>query len=305
MVTPPILVDEGGLPEVREEKTHFTRAGFLLIPSVLLFLFFFIIPVFLLLILGFNPNVLGVLKFQQVLTLENFTHFFGESMYWTGLMNTLLVGFGTAFIALVLGFPIAYVIGRSRNPGRNTFYMILVLIPLQLDIVVRTYGMMVLLGDNGLINGTLIQYGWLGSPMPLMYNHLGVFLGLAQLTLPFMILSLVGVIQAIDESVILAARSLGAGQWRAMSSVVVPLTLPGIFAGTLLVFAITISAYVVPVLMGGWKVQVLPIFIYQQIAELGYWQFGSAIAVVLFVISMVAVIGYNRMTRRYVVGGQL
>jgi putative spermidine/putrescine transport system permease protein len=127
-----------------------------------------------------------------------------------------------------------------------------------------------------------------------MYNFTGVVIGLVQFTLPLMVLSLIGVIRSINPSLEEAARSLGATRRAAFWRIIVPLSMPGILAGSLLVFAISISSYVVPALMGGWKVIVMPIHIYQQIAELGKWQFGAAIAVVLFATSLVAVVVYQR-----------
>ena len=125
-----------------------------------------------------------------------------------------------------------------------------------------------------------------------MYNLFGVIVGLVQITLPFMILSLIGAIKAINPSLEEAARSLGSTRWQAMRQVTLPLSLPGIYAGTLLVFALAISSYVVPALMGGWKVVTLPIHIYQQIAEVGRWQFGAAIGTVLFVTALLALAVY-------------
>jgi putative spermidine/putrescine transport system permease protein len=180
------------------------------------------------------------------------------------------------------------------KPSRATLLMILVLSSMQLDMVIRMYGLMVLLGDNGLINGFLLRVGAITAPLPLMYNVFGVIVGLVQITLPFMVLSLIGIIKAIHPSLEEAARSLGASRWQAFVTIVLPLSMPGILAGTLLVFALSISSYVVPALMGGWKVMVLPIHIYQQIAEVGRWQFGAAIAVVLFVTSIAAVAVYHQ-----------
>lgn len=189
-------------------------------------------------------------------------------------------------------------IAKTVNPGRNTMLMILVLSSMQLDMVIRLYGLMVLLGDNGLINGALLRLGIISAPLPLMYNIFGVVVGLVQITLPFMVLSLIGIIKSIHPSLEEAARSLGASRSKAFFSVVLPLSMPGILAGTLLVFALAISSYVVPALMGGWKVMAMPIHIYQQVAETGRWQFGAAIAVVLFVTSLMAIAVYHRAAMR-------
>ena len=175
---------------------------------------------------------------------------------------------------------------------------ILVLASMQLDMVIRLYGMMVLMGDRGLINLALMGMGMISDPLPLMYNTFGVIVGLVQVTLPFMILSLIGVIKSINPSLEEAARSLGSSRWHVMRHITWPLSLPGVYAGTLLVFALAISSYVVPALMGGWKVITLPIHIFQQIAEVGRWQFGAAIATILFVTSMLAMAVYILALRR-------
>jgi putative spermidine/putrescine transport system permease protein len=173
---------------------------------------------------------------------------------------------------------------------------------MQLDLIIRMYGLMVLLGDTGLINDALLRAGIISSPLPLMYNAFGVIVGLVQLSLPFMILSLIGIIQGIDPSLEEAARSLGASRWRTFFTITFPLSMPGVLAGSLLVFAIAIGSYAVPVLMGGWRVVVTPLHIYQQIAESANWQFGAAIAGVLFTISLLAVFVYHRYTQKFIGG---
>jgi putative spermidine/putrescine transport system permease protein len=194
----------------------------------------------------------------------------------------------------------AFVIAKTTHPGRNTALLILVLAAMQLDMVIRLYGMMVILGDEGLINQMLRGIGLVGaeSSAQLMYNFLGVVLGLVQFALPFMILTLVGVIRGIDPSLEEAARSLGASRRRAFFRVTLPMSLPGILSGSLLVFALSISSYIVPALMGGFRVGVLPIHIFQQVAEGARFQFGATIAVILFLLSAGAVAIYLRVGAR-------
>jgi putative spermidine/putrescine transport system permease protein len=124
---------------------------------------------------------------------------------------------------------------------------------------------------NGLINGTLIRWHSIDKPMPLMYNVFGVIVGTVQITLSFMVLSLIGVIRSINPSLEEAARSLGASRWRAFCSVTLPLTMPGLLAGMVLVFALASSSYVVAALMGGWKVGFYR-SIYERINNSGRWQ---------------------------------
>ena len=201
-------------------------------------------------------------------------------------------------ITLVIAYPMAFVIAKTEHPARNTFLLILVLSSMQLDMVIRLYGMMVILGDNGLINQILKGMGLTEGPVALMYNFRGVVLGLVQFSLPFMILTLVGVIKAIPPSLEEAARSLGASRRRAFMRVTLPASMPGILSGSLLVFALSISSYIVPALMGGFRVGVLPIHIYQQVAESARFQFGATIAVILFLISATAVTIYLRLGNR-------
>lgn len=278
------------------------RPLLLVLPSAGIFFFFFIVPVVLLFAIAFNPSQTGVVKFEPDFSLETFRRFFNRPLYYEALVRSVLLGLTTAAVALFFAYPLAYFVAKEQRPGRVNLYMILILVSLQLDLIIRMYGMMVLLGDTGLINETLMRYGIISDPLPLMYNTFGVVVGLVQLSLPFMILSLIGIIQAVNPALEEAARSLGAGRWRTFFTVTLPLTMPGVLAGSLLVFAIAIGSYAVPVLMGGWRVVVTPMHIYQQIAEMGYWQFGAAIACVLFGVSLVAVFIYHRYTQKLIGG---
>ncbi|MBB3931368.1 putative spermidine/putrescine transport system permease protein [Kaistia hirudinis] len=270
------------------------RLWWLVLPAFLFFLAFFLVPVISLLAISLNKTVPGVVTLTSNLTLDNFVRIFTRAIYYEAIIRSIVIGVVVAAVALALGYPLAFLIAKTEHPTRNTILMVLVLSAMQLDMVIRMYGLMVLMGDTGLINSALMWLGITSAPLPLMYNTFGVVVGLVQVTLPFMVLSLIGIIRAIHPSLEEAARSLGATRGEAFRKVVLPLSMPGILAGSLLVFALSISSYVVPALMGGWKVVVLPIHIYQQIAEAGRWQFGAAVAAVLFVTSLIAVFVYHR-----------
>src|SRR6185437_13401793 len=214
--------------------------------------------------------------------LTNFNCVFSLPQYYNSALLTIEIAVVSSIIAAILGYPLAYLIAKIEHPAWNTVLMILVLASMQLDGVIRLYGMMVLLGDNGLINGTLIRWHSIDKPLPLM------------------VLSLIGVIRGISPSFEEAARSLGASPWRAFRTITLPLTMPGLLAGMLLVFALSSSSYVVAALMGGWKVWVLPIHIFERISNSGQWQFGAALSTILFVINISAVFVYlaasSRMT---------
>lgn len=282
----------------RPRRTIRPALWWLVVPALLVFLFFFLLPVVSLLAISFDKSTAGVVTFQGKLTLANFERIFTRDLYYMAILRSVWIGASVASICLVLGYPLAYIIARTLKPSTATILTLLVLISMQLDMVIRLYGLMVLMGDNGIINGALLRAGIISQPLPLMYNLFGVIVGLVQITLPFMILSLIGAIKAINPSLEEAARSLGSTRWQAMRQVTLPLSLPGIYAGTLLVFALAISSYVVPALMGGWKVVTLPIHIYQQIAEVGRWQFGAAIGTVLFVTALLALAVYVHALKR-------
>lgn len=268
------------------------RLWWLVVPAILVFLVFFLLPVVSLLAISLDKSTAGVVTFQGKFTLDNYVRIFTRDSYYLAILRSVWIGGLVSAICLVLGYPLAFIIARAIRPSTATLLTLLVLVSMQLDMVIRLYGLMVLLGDNGIINGALRAAGLISAPLPLMYNPFGVVVGLVQVTLPFMVLSLIGAIKAINPSLEEAARSLGASRWQAMWQVTLPLSLPGIYAGTLLVFALAISSYVVPALMGGWKVVTLPIHIYQQIAEVGRWQFGAAIGTVLFVTALLALAIY-------------
>ena len=293
--------------EQRRERpqVHLPYRGsliWLLAPAAIFFVIFFVVPVGLLLAIGINPALPGVVDFQPNISLENLHKFFGRPLYYGALLRSIALAITSAVVALIFGYPLAYLVAKERRPGRANVYMILILVAMQLDLIIRMYGLMVLLGDAGLINDALLRLGVISQPLPLMYNAFGVVVGLVQLSLPFMILSLIGIIQGIDPALEEAARSLGASRWRTFFTITFPLSMPGVLAGSLLVFAIAIGSYAVPVLMGGWRVVVMPLHIYQQIAEVANWQFGAAIAGLLFSISLLAVFIYHRYTQKYIGG---
>lgn len=279
------------------------RTVLLVIPAAVIFILFFIAPVLMLLAFAFNPSEVGVITFNwSDFTLETFVRFFERELYWGALVRSITLSLISAVIALLLGYPLAYVVAKEPRPGRANLYMILILAAMQLDLIIRMYGFMILMGDQGLINDSLMRWGIIADPLPLMYNPFGVVVGMVQLALPFMILSLIGVIQGINPSLEEAARSLGAGTWKTFFTITFPMSMPGVLAGSLLVFAIAIGSYAVPVLMGGWRVLVVPMHIYQQVSEVGNWRFGAAIACILFAVSLAVVFVYHRYTEKYIGG---
>src|SRR5207253_9912407 len=166
-------------------------------------------------------------------------------------------GLLTTLAALVIGYPLAHWMARIRGRTAYAVLMMAVLTPMLTDVVVRTFAWMALLSDKGVINQTLAGFGLISKPLPLMYNEFSIVLGLTHIYVPYMVLTLVGVIGRIDERLEQAAQNLGASRLRAFLEVALPLSLPGIVAGSLLVFALAIRAYVARILMVGVQVMTL------------------------------------------------
>lgn len=233
--------------------------------------------------------------YLRIFTLGNYAKVAGDAFTWGVVWRTMWIGLLTTALALVLAYPLAYHLARAPRRFRGLL-MVLVISPLLVGVLIRTYGWMILLQDTGLINQAL---GGLGlRPLPLMYNVLGVLIGLTHVFIPFMVLAVAGAIRGIDPELELAARSLGAGFWRTFWRVTFPLSLPGVVAGTILVFVLTISSYVIPSLLGGFKVLTVPILVVRTITELFNWPGGSAFAILFFVITLAALWGYLRFIGR-------
>ena len=272
------------------------RAGvFLLGPYVLLLLVFFVAPLLLMLGISLSRESFG--RLEAALTLRHYVRFFTDSYYLGVLADTLWLGLLTTVATLLLGYPLAYHLALTRSRWKPLL-IVFILSPLLVGIVIRCYGWMILLADRGLINTTLVEHGWLARPLPLMYNKFGVTVALVHVFLPFMVLSLTGVLKRIEPALIEASQTLGASPRRAFWEVTLPLSLPGILAGSLLVFSLAISSFVVPILIGGFKVHVLPMTVYEQVLSVFDWPFGAANAFVLLVISVALIAVYIKVTER-------
>ncbi len=263
----------------------------------MLFVLFFILPFCVMAILSFlsgnpvsNPNV--------AFTWRHYIRLFDSDLYFDALVATMRIGAVTTLIALLIGYPLAHLMARMHSRIGHAALLMAVIAPLLTGIVVRTFAWMTLLSDRGVINTLAQWFGLAEKPLPLMYNEFGVVVGLVHIYVPFMVLTLVGVIGRIDVTLEEAARGLGASRFRAFLEVTLPLSLPGILAGSLLVFALAISAYVTPVLLGGNNVLTLPMLIYQQVSASFNLGFAGALGVVLLAVSLALVFAYNTILGR-------
>jgi putative spermidine/putrescine transport system permease protein len=270
----------------------------LVLPSAALFIVFFTLPFGIMAwfsLLSGHP----VYDPSARLTLEHYGRMADDIYYLEVVWTTLRLGIVTTVVTLVLGYPLAHLMARTHSSLVRLVVLISVLGPLLTGIVVRTFAWMTILADQGVANQTLAWLGLAGdTPYRLMYNEFGIVVALSHIFVPFMVLTLAGVIGRIDTRLEEAARVLGAPRFRAFLEVTLPLSLPGIVAGSLLVFALAISSYVTPLVMGGYQITTLPILIYQQISANFNVHFAAALGVLLLAISLVLVVGYNHALAR-------
>ena len=269
-------------------------AGLLILPGLVLLFFFFIMPYANMLYISFLTRAFDE-PYYHILTISNYERVVTDPFNWEIIGITFWFAVVTALITLVLSFPIAYYMARSPS-GRKGFLLALVLAPLLVGVVVRSYGWMILLADTGLVNQLLMGLGF--PRQQLMYNELGVWIGLVHIYMPFMVISLMNALSDIDPDLEKASRSLGASGWTTFWRVVWPLSLPGVAAGTVLVFVLAVSAYVIPALLGGYNVLTAPLLIVQTVMDLFNWPLGSALAMVLFAVTVGAIFLYTKLLNR-------
>lgn len=215
----------------------------------------------------------------ETFALDNYVKFFSDSYYIDILLTTLRVAAFCTMVCLVLGFPLAYVLARTQSRFKNVMIMLVVL-PLFVGNAVRAAGWMTIFGSRGFLNVTLMQLGVIAEPLQLMYTEGAVIAGIIAVNLPYMVLTLQSVIENINRNVEEAAFSLGAGPATMFRRVLLPLSLPGILAGTILTFILGMNAYATPVLLGGPKFKMMAPLIYGQF-QLNNWPFGASVAFVL------------------------
>ena len=262
-------------------------------PLVLLLGIYFLLPLAFLLSNSFRVIVVGQ-PTPPGITLANYIRFLGDPFYLGTLWSTFFLGISVTLLATLMGYPVAYGLARSRHRWKTTLRL-LVVAPLLVSVVIRTYGWIVLLANNGAVNNALVALRLIREPVKFMFTQTGVTIGLVHFGLPIAILSLVGVIETVDRSLEEAARGLGANPLQTFLRITLPLTLPGIAAASMLVFSSAVAAFVIPALMGGPTLIVLPTLIYQQMVDTLEWGFGGAVATILLLVSTGLFLLYQRL----------
>jgi putative spermidine/putrescine transport system permease protein len=266
-------------------------------PLLLLLLLAFVAPVLLMVPLSLHPYEPGT-GISAGWTLANYTNIVTDEYYREVVVRTLVLGFGVTAICLLLGYPLAYCIANAGPRMRLTLTM-LVIFPMLLNLVVRSFGWIALLANRGLVNNLLIDIGLIERPIKMMFNLFGLLVGMSHIFLPFMVLMLVPAIQAISKDVQAAAYTLAASRLRVFWSITLPMSAPGILSGSILVFVLTISALVTPRMLGGPTYKVMATLIYDDFLQTLDWPAGAAMAFALTALTL-AVIGLSsRVLRRW------
>jgi putative spermidine/putrescine transport system permease protein len=218
---------------------------------------------------------------------ENYTALFARPDYIAMFGRTFLVAAETSALSLLLAYPTAYYIARMKR--RRDLALLFIILPWLVSLVVRTFGWIVLLGNHGIINDSLLAAGVIGSPLRLMFNEAGVLIGMVHVFCPFMILAILNSFLHLERSMEEAAVSLGAGPFTTFRRIVLPLTMPGVVNGVILVFLISTGAVVTPLMLGGVRDSLIGTQIYREVIDIFDLPKAAALAVILTLIALVLV----------------
>lgn len=229
--------------------------------------------------------------------LSAYVEFFQDEYYRKILFRTLKIAVITTGICMAGGIPTAYFISRCDKKWRGLL-LAASIFPMMTNSVIRSFAWINILGSNGIINRILLALNVADKPMKLLYTDFAIIIGSVYLFLPLMIVTVTGVMENIDDDMMEAAQSLGAGRFEAFMKVIFPMSLPGIIVGGILVFTGTLTAYTTPQLLGGNSNMVLATLIYQRAMSVGDWNGASAVALIMIVITLIVIRGFNALAAR-------
>ena len=226
-----------------------------------------------------------------------YTEFFKDEYMMSILYRTIKVSLISSIICMLIGVPVSYYISRTSKKLRGLF-IALTVFPILTNSVVRSFAWMSILGKNGVINTLLMKLNLITEPLSLLYTEGAIIVGTVYIFLPLMIISLVGVMENVENDLLEAAESLGANKIVAFFKVIFPLSLPGLIVGTVLVFTGALTAYTTPQLLGGNKNTVLATLIYQKTMTLGDWQGAAVVATIMILVTLIVVKTINFLASR-------
>lgn len=267
----------------------------LMVPGFVLLLLFLMLPL---------CSILWPTIFTNGLSLNQYISFFQDEYYLEIFYRTLKISLISTLVCTLFGVPTAYFISRCSTKWKGLLIAISIF-PLLTNSVVRSFAWINILGKNGIINTALMSLGVIEQPISMLYTEFAVLIGTIYLFLPIMIITLVGVMDNIDNDMMEAAESLGANRITAFMKVVLPMSVPGMITGAVLVFTGSLTAYTTPQLLGGNKALVLPTLIYQRAMALNDWTGASVIAAIMIVATLIVMKGLNFVAARIDKRGEL
>jgi putative spermidine/putrescine transport system permease protein len=228
-------------------------------------------------------------------TLAYYIGVLADSYHWEVIAATFRIGLGSTLLCVLLGYPLAwYLVRVVRWRHWRRICVIILVVPLFTSNIVRSFGWMVLLGRNGLVNETLQAIGLVNRPMRFLGTELGILIGMVYILLPFVVLAVGNTLARVEPALEHASSDLGATPWQTFLHITLPLTLPGVTAGAIMAFTLAVSAYVTPALLSGGRVTVLSILIFQQYSSVFNQHQGGALSIVLLGFTLVLVALANR-----------
>ena len=256
---------------------------YLTLPSLLFLILFFVYPIILILTRSFIEPEVGI---------QNYINFFQESAYTKSLLNTIKIASLVTFFTFLVSYPIAYLAATTSSDTVRKTIFLCVILPFLVSLLVKTFALLVLLQNKGIINSLLISSGIIDSPLPLSNNLIGVLIGVVYIMIPFMVFPMYTTMSSIDHRLLDAASNLGANPFIAFIKVYFPLSIPGAAAGSVMVFSMTIGYYIIPAILGGTNQIMLGEFIANQIQSYLNWGIAATSGTILLVITMALFIIY-------------
>ncbi len=267
------------------------KGKLLILPAIFWLCLFFVIPMLIVVAVSFATRS----PYGQIIFDWNIGNYlrFTESLYVSIFIDTLFVAVVTTFFTIIMGYPLAWTIAKLpqkwQQPG-----LILVMIPFWINFLIRSYAWVIILRTQGVVNTLLLNFGIIDQPLQLLYNDVAVMLGMIYALLPFMVLPIYVSIEQLDTRLLEAASDLGASPLATFRKITLPLTMPGIAAGTILVFISSLGMFVVPDVMGGAKSALVGNLIQNQFLSARDWPFGAALSIILALLSLLLIVLYYK-----------
>ena len=283
-----VAIEPAAAAPAKERRTRFDSKALLAAPGLLFMTLAFAVPVVLLVIESFTG--------PQGLTLDGYRKVLADDYYVGIIWNSIKLALVTTIATLIIGYPAAFALARAKGVVQVVLFA-LIFLPLTVSIIVKTFGISIMMGRNGIINWLLVNLGFIERPIRLVFTEFNLYFGMINVFLPFMILPLYSVMRMLDTRLTDAAASLGAGPVCTFTRVTLPLTMPGVIAGVSLVFAITVASYVTPSLLIGDRFMTMSQVMAKAYLNIRDFQLGASMAVIMLIIATVIVVAASYLAR--------